>query len=256
MAWSTRQVAELAGTTVKAVRHYHKVGLLDEPERGDNGYKHYGVAHLVRLLRIKRLADLGAPLSRIAALGDFDEHPEEAFRALDAELAVTIERLQRDRAELALILRQRAPIDLPPEFAPVTTHLSEADRSLMVVLARILGPTTLDAWREALRDLRRDPVIDQFDELPAGADERTRHDLAERLTPHAQAVLAKHPGLWDVGPDAPRDAKSVARIVGQAIADLYTPAQIDVLRRVNRLLRGPAEPDGNRPLGQPCRPVH
>jgi DNA-binding transcriptional MerR regulator len=37
VAWSTRQVAELAGTTVKAVRHYHKVGLLNEPERGANG---------------------------------------------------------------------------------------------------------------------------------------------------------------------------------------------------------------------------
>ena len=31
MPWSTRELAELAGTTVKAVRHYHEIGLLDEP---------------------------------------------------------------------------------------------------------------------------------------------------------------------------------------------------------------------------------
>jgi hypothetical protein len=172
------------------------------------------------------------PLSQIAAMGNVDEHPEEALRALDAELAASIERLQRDRAEVALILRQRAPVDLPPEFAPVTTGLSDASRSLIVVLTRILGPTALDAWREALRDFQRDPVTDLFDELPAGADEQTRQDLAERLAPHVQAVLAKHPGLWDVGPGAPRDAKSAARIVGQAMADLYNPAQKDVLRRL------------------------
>jgi hypothetical protein len=60
-------------------------------------------------------------------------------------------------------------------------------------------------------------------------------------------VLAKHPGLWDIGPDAPRDAQHVARVVGQAITDLYAPAQIDVLHRMNRLLspRPPAR-------GMPC----
>jgi hypothetical protein len=31
MAWSTRELAELAGTTLRAVRHYHEVGLLAEP---------------------------------------------------------------------------------------------------------------------------------------------------------------------------------------------------------------------------------
>ena len=49
MAWSTRQIADLAGTSVRAVRHYHEVGLLAEPERRSNGYKQYGVAHLVRV---------------------------------------------------------------------------------------------------------------------------------------------------------------------------------------------------------------
>ena len=55
MAWSTREIAELAGTSLRAVRHHHEVGLLDEPERRANGYKQYGVAHLVRLVRIKRV---------------------------------------------------------------------------------------------------------------------------------------------------------------------------------------------------------
>ena len=130
MAWSTRQVAELAGTTVRAVRHYHEVGLLAEPERRANGYKQYGVVHLVRLLRITRLTELGFSLTQIAAMGDTAEHPEQALRALDDELAATIERLRRARVELNVILRRSAPTDLPPEFAPVAgqSTLSDADR--------------------------------------------------------------------------------------------------------------------------------
>src|SRR5690606_8663333 len=55
MAWSTRELAELAQTTVNTIRHYHHLGLLAEPARKDNGYKQYGVKHLARLLRIRRL---------------------------------------------------------------------------------------------------------------------------------------------------------------------------------------------------------
>ncbi|WP_197679939.1 MerR family transcriptional regulator [Microlunatus soli] len=157
MAWSTRQIAELAGTTVKAVRHYHKLGLLDQPQRGSNGYKQYGVDHLRRLLRIRRLTELGVPLARIAELGDADEHPAAALRRLDDELAASIERQQRVRAELAVILRQELPTDLPAELAPATEQLPEVDRSMMVVLSRVLGPDGVEAYREMLTSYRRQP---------------------------------------------------------------------------------------------------
>jgi DNA-binding transcriptional MerR regulator len=117
MGWSTREIAELAGTSLRAVRHYHDVGLLDEPARRANGYKQYGVAHLARVLRIKRLTDLGFSLPQISAMGDTDDHPEQALRILDAELAASIERLQRVRVDLGSILRQAVLTDLPPEIA-------------------------------------------------------------------------------------------------------------------------------------------
>ncbi|WP_224391194.1 MerR family transcriptional regulator [Pseudonocardia sp. ICBG1293] len=53
--WSPSRLAELAGTSRRAVRHYHELGLLPEPERRSNGYQYYGVDHLVRLIRIRRL---------------------------------------------------------------------------------------------------------------------------------------------------------------------------------------------------------
>lgn len=127
--WSTREIAELAGTTVRAVRHYHQVGLLEEPERRANGYKQYGVVHLVRLLRIKRLSGLGFSLVQIGAMGD--ENPEEAVRTLDADLAQLIEQLQQRRAGLRALLTAPAA---PPVPVP-----EQADKLRIRRLQRVLG---------------------------------------------------------------------------------------------------------------------
>ncbi|KJQ52674.1 MerR family transcriptional regulator [Microbacterium sp. SA39] len=104
MAWSTRELAELAGTTLNAVRHYHRVGILDEPDRTSNGYKQYEVRHLTRLILIRRLRDMGVPLDRIEQASCPDS-TEAALGAIDAELAENIERLQRSRSEIGAILR-------------------------------------------------------------------------------------------------------------------------------------------------------
>ncbi|GLU48179.1 MerR family transcriptional regulator [Nocardiopsis ansamitocini] len=213
MAWSTREIAELAGTSLRAVRHYHEVGLLAEPERRANGYKQYGVAHLVRVLRIKRLTDLGFSLAQIADMGDADDHPEEALRTLDAELATTIERLQRVRLELGVILRQSAPTDLPTDFAQAAAEaeLSDADRSIIVVLTRILGPQGMQAYADLLKELPEDPTASEFDDLPADADEPTRQDVAERMVPYLRELRTGHPHLAEIKAEAPGEHGSSSR---------------------------------------------
>ncbi|MFF7653673.1 MerR family transcriptional regulator [Streptomyces sp. NPDC007983] len=241
MAWSTREIAELAGTSLRAVRHYHEVGLLAEPERRANGYKQYGVAHLVKLLRIKRLVDLGFSLSRIAEMRAADGHrPEEALRSLDAELAATIERLQRARVELSLILHKAAPTDLPPEFtAAADTAMPEADRSFVTVMGAVLGPKGMDAYTDYLENPTIGPVGEEFEKLPADADERTRADLAERMVPSVRSLHRKHPGLSTLRADAPRGERFAKRTIDKALTDLYNPAQVDVVRRLGILLAKP-----------------
>ncbi|MFR9729467.1 MerR family transcriptional regulator [Saccharopolyspora sp. MS10] len=238
MAWSTREIAELAGTSLRAVRHYHEVGLLEEPERRANGYKQYGVAHLVRVLRIKRLTDLGFSLSQIAAMGDTDDHPEEALRTLDAELATTIDRLQRVRVELSLILSRSAPTDLPTDFAPAAANasLSDSDRSFVVVLSRLLGPQGMQAYADLLNDLPPDPVQAEFDEITEDADEATRDDLAARLAAHTREVFKRHPAVATLHEDARGGQRFVADTVNKAALDLYSPAQLDVMRRSFKLM--------------------
>ncbi|PXX61107.1 DNA-binding transcriptional MerR regulator [Nocardia tenerifensis] len=243
MAWSTRQLAELAGTSLRAVRHYHEIGLLAEPERRSNGYKSYGVAHLVRLLRIKRLTDLGFSLAQIAEMGEAEEHPEQAIRQLDAELAASIERLQRIRVELSQTLRQAGPTDLPPALAEAAAHvdLSDADRAFIVVLARVLGPSGIDAYIEMLHTYHAEPATVEFDQLPEDADEHTRRTLAERMAPQVQSMLDGHPGLLDPYTDAPRGAHFAWQTVEVAVNDLYNSAQIDVLTRIGQQLMSSAE---------------
>lgn len=239
MSWSTREIAELAGLSLRAVRHYHEVGLLAEPERRANGYKQYGVAHLVRLLRIKRLVDLGFSLTRIAETVDEDAHPGQALRTLDAELAATIERLQRARLELAALIDQRAPADLPAELAPAgNASLSEADRSLVLVMTRLMDEEQLESYGELLRDLPEHPTNREFEQLPADAAADVRQDLAERIAPHLRQVQQDHPDLPDLYTNPPKGKQSVRETVAAVLQELYNPAQLDVMYRTQLIISG------------------
>jgi DNA-binding transcriptional MerR regulator len=242
VAWSTRELAELAGTTVRAVRHYHDVGLLPEPERCTNGYKQYGVTHLVRLLRIKRFAELGFSLPQIAELGDTDQHPRDALRRLDTRLARSVERLQHARLEVHRILQRAAPVDLSPALAPTLpiTVLSDADRALLVVMSRVLDPAAFTTVIDALRALPSSAAGAAFDHLPADTDEPTRQDLAVSLLPRSRMLLAALPARW--GGTGPAWNTTALRATAQAVGELYNPAQRDVLRRIGLLLRSRPDP--------------
>lgn len=238
VTWSTREVAELAGTSLRSVRHYHDVGLLPEPERRSNGYKQYGVAHLIRLLRIKRLVDLGFGLPQIAELGDGDEHPEAALRALDADLLAQIARLHRARAEVAGILEQGVPTDLPPEFAIARrATLSAADRSIVSVMGRLLGESERATYAELLADEARTESDEEFDDLPPDADEATREALAVRMTADVRRLRERYPGIGTLGTQTPMSPQRYRRTLDQAMAEIYNPAQLDVLLRLRARFR-------------------
>ncbi|PSL00551.1 DNA-binding transcriptional MerR regulator [Murinocardiopsis flavida] len=248
MGWSTRQLADLAGTSLRTVRHYHDVGLLAEPARRANGYKNYGVEHLVRVMRIQRLSGLGFSLPQIAEMGEADEYPEQELRTLDAELGETIKRLQRVRAELALVMRRASPTELPPEMALAVADadMSTADRSLMVVWSRLTGPEALASFTKAIQNHEAGPADREFEELPADADEQTRRELADRLLPTARGFFESNPELHDPVAMAPKGPRKAAQTLNAAMEDLYNPAQRDVLARVGRMLKADTDPQADR----------
>lgn len=236
MAWSTSEIADLASTTVNTVRHYHRVGLLAEPDRRLNGYKQYGVRHLVQLLRIRRFVALGLPLAHIPAVEADGEAGHEMLRDLDAELREGIERLERARAGIAAIVHADAPADAPVGFEAVASDLSEAERALLHISGQLL-----DA--HAMADVRRMVVVDdaveavgaQIDALAPDADDASRDRLARLLAPILAQNLAAYPWLRDPSAHLSRSARVARQTVSAAVAELCNSAQRDVLVRAGRL---------------------
>jgi DNA-binding transcriptional MerR regulator len=111
------QLAAYAGVTVRAVRHYHQVGLLPEPERDASGYRRYGAKAVVSLIKIRTLAQAGVPLSRIGELLGADPATfADAVRQIDDQLRGEIDRLEASRAQIAQLAAGDALV-LPPEVA-------------------------------------------------------------------------------------------------------------------------------------------
>ncbi|WP_147916125.1 MerR family transcriptional regulator [Ruania zhangjianzhongii] len=236
MAWSTRELAELAGTTVNTVRHYHRLGLMKEPERRYNGYKQYSVPDLVRLLRIRRLAELGVPLSQIAEVEAAGDATPEALQAVDAELAANVEKLRQARADIAAILRDQAPADVPPGFEAVANRLSEADSSILHIYRKLYD-------EDAMADMRRmveadsDEVSKELDALSEDADEETRQRLAEELATSLAQNMRAYPWLTDPVGHLSKSARVTQQTFIEAIVELYNPAQRDVMARAGILAR-------------------
>lgn len=230
MGWSTRELAELAGTTVNTIRHYHRVGILEEPERRSNGYKQYQARHLARVIRIRRLSDLGVPLTEIDSLGSSDDDITDTLRVLDAELAAGIERLQRARADVAIMLEHRSPLDVPTGFGSVASRLSDADRSVVTIYSQFFDRSALD---DIARMVESEPpdIGRDFNALTddAGDDEKQR--LAERIAPLLVQHLRDYPWL-KVGRERYAHHSGAAdAALAESLPDLYSSAQLDVLRR-------------------------
>lgn len=96
------QLAAYAGVTIKAVRHYHKRGLLEEPPRDSSGYRRYTAQHAIELVKIKTLAEAGVPLARIKEL--FTAEPDRfgaAMAEIDRNLQERARELRRTRERVA-----------------------------------------------------------------------------------------------------------------------------------------------------------
>ncbi|MFD7414833.1 MerR family transcriptional regulator [Kitasatospora purpeofusca] len=167
------QAAAFVGVTVKTVRHYHKLGLVAEPERDSSGYRRYGSGALLKLVQVRALAAAGVPLAEIGPM-------------LDADAV-------RFGAALADVGRQLTErIDELVARRDTLHRLADGDRALLpdracAVLARMPGlgfdPDYVAAQREALV-LTRALVPEGFDgfltQLEHGLDDPEYVDLARR----------------------------------------------------------------------------
>ena len=138
------QLASYAGATNRAVRHYHQVGLLPEPERDASGYRSYDADAVVRLIRIRTLAEAGVPLARVQTLLDADEETfVEGTAEIDRQLRRQIRELQEHRRRIAQ-LASGDSLAVPDEVRDyldrvsaigVPDELVEAERDAWILVA-------------------------------------------------------------------------------------------------------------------------
>jgi DNA-binding transcriptional MerR regulator len=210
------RLAAYAGVTIKAVRHYTRRGLLDEPERDASGYRRYEARHAIELVKIKTLADAGVPLARVKELLAADPVQfESAIEEIDQALRERAADIERSRSRIALL--RTDSLFVSDEVSRYLDRLAgigisrravESERDIWI-LTQAVSPDDAAAWVadkiEALDDPEFRDIYRETDEAYGWkADDPRLPELARR----SRKWLAARPPR-PVPPD-PAIAKLVA----------------------------------------------
>jgi DNA-binding transcriptional MerR regulator len=225
------QLADYADVTIKAVRRYHKRGLLEEPPRDASGYRRYSARHAIDLVKIKTLAEAGVPLARIkellaaepvdfaAAIAEIDRKLQERAE----ELLRTRERIARLNAGDRLFVSTDVAdyLDQLHELG-VSEHSVQMERDLWILMQSV-SPRQAAIWIAEKLDAIRDP---EFRAL------YLEYDAAFGFSPddHRLVELAQRTARWlasrrGTGGDGMRSArdKAAARLSARGVSE-WSPA--------------------------------
>lgn len=205
------QLASYAGVTVRAVRHYHQIGLLPEPKRDASGYRRYGSTAVVALIKIRTLAEAGVPLSQIAQMLEADASAfAEAVERIDSHLRDEIERLEISRKQIAQLAAGDS-LALPSEVVAYLDRLRDIGASERMVEAERNGwilvaarwPDRILEWMPGKFAALDDPqvirlyrVLSEIFEGDAADDPRLKEaaDIMASLAEQAYAAGDINPG--------------------------------------------------------------
>ena len=226
------QLADYAGVTTKAVRHYHERGLLAEPDRDSSGYRRYDAQDALTLVKIRTLADAGVPLARVKDLLDADPDTlAVAIAEIDRGLQDRIAQLRRARTQLAQ-LRGGDRLFVSPDVADYLDELRElgiSERQVRLerdgwILMHTTSPENVTQWIAEKRQLLADP---EFRAL------YREHDAAYDWSPEDPRLpaLAERTRTWAASRQPSRaeqaeqvDDPKIARLAAQTQAGASSPA--------------------------------
>jgi DNA-binding transcriptional MerR regulator len=204
------QLADYAGVTIKAVRHYHQRGLLEEPPRDSSGYRRYTAQHAIDLVKIKTLAEAGVPLARIKEVLAADPGQfAEAIAAIDRNLTERVDEIHRTRERIAQ-LRAGDRLFVSADVADYLDQLHElgvSQRSLRTerdgwILMQSVSPTQAAIWiadkREAIDDPEFRAIYREYDKAFDWSPDDPRLDALAVRT--ARWLTTRHRRPDVVGP--------------------------------------------------------
>ncbi|QEE60466.1 MerR family transcriptional regulator [Salinibacterium sp. dk2585] len=188
MDWSIQQVASLAGTTSRTLRHYADIGLLTPSRVGTNGYRYYDAAALTRLQRILLLRELGLGLPAIA---EVLKRETSAPTALATHLQLLRDEQQRLDRQIAAVektitkLREGEPLMADEMFDGFDhTQYKEEVSQRWGAEAYASG----DRWWKTLTDADRSAFMQRQKQIQAdyasalAAGEPADGDVAQEIT--------------------------------------------------------------------------
>ena len=135
--------------SVKTLRHYHEVGLLEPATvNPGTGYRYYSSAQVPTAQVIRRLRDLEMPVSQVKAVLDAPDAP-----ARNALIAAHLGRLEAELAETRAAVESLRHLLQPPRDAPVIEHRSVPAVRAAGITAVVSHPDILPWWQGALGEL-------------------------------------------------------------------------------------------------------
>ncbi|MET7294628.1 MerR family transcriptional regulator [Streptomyces griseoloalbus] len=265
--------AAFAGTTPRAIRHYHAIGLLAEPERGSDDRRRYGYDDMIRLLWIRRMADAGISLDDIHAAFKSAGGIEQSLARLEESLASKAAAIEAQRAAVNRLREVGSPLGL---LSPLVTGrlrdlppgaLRSADLDTLLVTERIFGPLGAAVQANRFIVLATHPELraeeDRLSEAEAALDDTMSpddpriEDLAAQRCAHETALGATidRSGLDEAldvlldqedehaGEEGDGARMSAMEAIGKMPYD-FSPARVRYEERVIELLHS-ADQDGD-----------
>ena len=158
--YTVGQMAQLAGVSARALRHYEDVGLL-APARGDNGYRLYSKHDARRLAQVLSMRACGLPLITIRAI--FDNPNLDVHAALVAHLELLNSQeeslrgaTERTRMAIAAIERMEN-MEVKDAFEALKAEgLDRLEREYGQEARERYGEDAVDATNKRLMNLNRD----------------------------------------------------------------------------------------------------
>jgi DNA-binding transcriptional MerR regulator len=120
MAYTVKQVSDLAGVSIRTLHYYDEIGLLKPASHGENGYRYYDEQALLRLQQILFFRELDFSLNEIKTImdqSDFDLlHALQAHRQSLEHQTARLSRLMSTIDKTILHLKGQVEMSTPELF--------------------------------------------------------------------------------------------------------------------------------------------